>query len=389
MRAADPDEHLDMDDSDVNDFEAVPGRNAAVSTCAGVHLEDNPMSPSAKRAYEIPPPVCRIPTQPDIEIGTVPLLVPEDAMEVDFDLTCCLQRGSSLETCRLSMLSTLKLRRFAWYLVGAADVSQFFAYSDEPGTMMVWTDAHWSGKELTRRSTSAGAVRLECFGIEAWSVVQQVVWFSSDENESYAAKKSKADRWETLDHRWNQIRWSGAYPETRAEGVAEQTIQAVEKVPNTIDNINNEAKCMRRTKEKLLGARKALESLTQKAAIAHESRKRAEKAIAVAEFAFASPREPPDKMSPGQDALEKAKECPSDPDTRVQEREAMPRRVRKYGIVAVTSRFATPWNTRTRWSCFGFIYGLTRTSSASDELVESGVLVQAGKRHHDWSGRSG
>ena len=42
------------------------------------------MSPSAKRACEIPPPVSRIPTQPDIEMGTVPLPVPEDAMEVDF-----------------------------------------------------------------------------------------------------------------------------------------------------------------------------------------------------------------------------------------------------------------------------------------------------------------
>ena len=244
--------------------------------------------------------------------------------------------------------------------------------------MLVWTDADWSGNELTRKSTSAGAVQLECYGIEAWSVVQQVVSFSSDENESYAAKKSKADRWETLDHRWNQIRWSGAYPETRAKGVAEQTIQAVEKVPNTIDSINNEAKCTRRTKEKLLGARKALEALTQKAAIAHESRKRAEKAIAVAEFAFASPREPPDKMSPGQDALENAKECPSDPDTRVQEREAMPRRVSKYGIVAVTSRFATPWNTRTRWSCFGFICGLARTAGASDEVMVSGYWSKRG-----------
>ena len=78
--------------------------------------------------------------------------------------------------------------------------------------------------------------------------------------------------------------------------MAEQTIQTAEKVPATIDSINNEAKCTRRTKEKLLGARKALESLTQKAAIAHESRKLAGVAIAVAEFVFASPREPPDKM---------------------------------------------------------------------------------------------
>ena len=177
----------------------------------------------------------------------------------------------------LSMLSTLKLRRFAWYLISAADVSPFFAYSDEPGTMLVWTDADWSGNELTCKSTSAGAVQLEYYGIEAWSVLQQVVSFSSDENESYATEMSKADRWETLDHRWNQIRWSGAYPETRAEDVAEQTIQAVEKVPNTIDSINNEAKCTRRTKEKLLGARKALE------AVDSESR-----SCGVAEFAFHS-----------------------------------------------------------------------------------------------------
>ena len=85
-------------------------------------------------------------------------------------------------------------------------------------------------------------MQLEYYGIEAWSVVQQVVSFSSDVNEFYATKKSKADRWETLDHRWNHIRRSGAYPENRAEDVAEQTIQAVEKVPNTIDSINNEAK---------------------------------------------------------------------------------------------------------------------------------------------------
>ena len=112
--------------------------------------------------------------------------------------------------------------------------------------------------------------------------------------------------------------------------MTEQTIQAVEKVPDTIDRINNEAKCTRRTKEKLLGARKALKPLTKKVA------------VAVAEFAHVSPREPPDKMPPGQDALENAKECPNDLDTRVQQREAMPRRVSKYGIVVVTSRFATP-----------------------------------------------
>ena len=71
----------------------------------------------------------------------------------------------------LSMLSALRLRRSAWYLVGAADVSPFFAYSDGPGTMLVWADAGWSGHEMTCKSTSAGTVQLavqpEFYGIEA------------------------------------------------------------------------------------------------------------------------------------------------------------------------------------------------------------------------------
>ena len=91
-----------------------------------------------------------------------------------------------------------------------------------------------------------------------------------------------------------------------------------------------------------------------------------------AEFAFASPREPPDKISARLDALERAMESPSDLDTRVLEREAMPSRVSKTGIVAVTSQFAAPWNTRTQWSCIGFICGLTRTASACDEVVVNG-----------------
>ena len=137
-------------------------------------------------------------------------------------------------------------------------------------------------------------------------------------------------------------------------------------------------KCTRRTKEKLLGARKALESLTQKVAIAHESGRRAEEAIAVAEFAFASPGESPDKMSPGQDALENAKESPSDLGTRVLEREAMPSRVSKYGVVAVISRLATPWSTRVQWSSLGIICGLARTASASKEVIVSGYWPKRG-----------
>ena len=38
MRAV---EYLDMDESDADDFEVIPGRNAAVLTCPRVHLEDS------------------------------------------------------------------------------------------------------------------------------------------------------------------------------------------------------------------------------------------------------------------------------------------------------------------------------------------------------------
>ena len=203
-----------------------------------------------------------------------------------------------------SMLSILKPRRVAWYLVGGADLSPFFVYSDEPGATSVQADVDWSGNEMTCRTTSAGAVQLESHEIEAWSVIQQVVSFSSAESETYAIEASRVDRWETPYHRRKQNRRIGVYPRDSC-----RTIQAVEKVPDTIDSINKEAKCTGTIKEKLLGP---LESSTQKAAIAHERRKLAEEANAVAEFAFASPREPPDKISPGLDTLENAKERPSD-----------------------------------------------------------------------------
>ena len=134
----------------------------------------------------------------------------------------------------LSLLSMLKLRRFVWYFSNAADVSPFFVYSDEPGTMLVWADCRLERK----RNDVQINVR--------WCCAAGVFWDRSVECDSaggvvqlYATEISKADRWETLDHRWNQIRWSDAYPETRAKGVAQQMIQAVEKVPDTVDSINN------------------------------------------------------------------------------------------------------------------------------------------------------
>ena len=84
---------------------------------------------------------------------------------------------------------------------------------------------------MTCRATSAGAVQLGSHKIEAWSVIQQVVSFSSDESEFHAMLARNVDRRETLDHRRKQGRRIGANPETRAEDVAERAVQAVEEVP--------------------------------------------------------------------------------------------------------------------------------------------------------------
>ena len=78
----------------------------------------------------------------------------------------------------LSVLSMLKPRRVAWYLVGGADLSPFFVWSDEPGAISVRADVDWSGDAMTCKSASAGGVQLESHEIEAWSVIQQVVSFS-------------------------------------------------------------------------------------------------------------------------------------------------------------------------------------------------------------------
>ena len=63
-----------------------------------------------------------------------------------------------------SKLSMLRLRRFVWYLLGAADVAPFSACQDEPSTVC--------GNAVTCKSTSAGAVQLGCHTIETWSVNQ-------------------------------------------------------------------------------------------------------------------------------------------------------------------------------------------------------------------------
>ena len=73
-----------------------------------------------------------------------------------------------------SKLSMLGLGRFVRYLLAAADVRPFFAYQDEPNSVLVWTDGDWSGNVVTCKSTSAGAVQLGSHTIESAGGVAQV-----------------------------------------------------------------------------------------------------------------------------------------------------------------------------------------------------------------------
>ena len=168
-------------------------------------------------------------------------------------------------------------------------------------------------------------------------MIQQVVSFSSAESEFYAIEAPNVDRRETLDHRRSRI---GANPETRAEDGAERGVQVVEEVPDTIDSLNNEVKCAR--------------------PVFVDPRSRG--------------REPPDKISQELATFENANESPSNLDTRVLERDGMPSRVSKPGVATATSRLAVPWTTHTQWSYLGFICGLARTASASDEVIVNGHL---------------
>ena len=38
----------------------------------------------------------------------------------------------------------------------------------------------------------------------------------------------------------------------------------------------------------------------------------------------------------------------------------------------MTGRLDVPWSTRAQWSCFGFVCGLARAASASDEVIVNG-----------------
>ena len=139
-----------------------------------------------------------------------------------------------------------------------------------PRKVLVWTGGAWSVHAVSRKSISAGAVRLR----------------------NHAIGMPKVDRWETLKNRWMQDRKVDEKSETRevtvnnaaggAKGTAEQEFPVIEEVPGAIGSLGKEVKYEKKSKEQFTGSRKALEPSTQKAATAHERRKLAEEAVPAA-----------------------------------------------------------------------------------------------------------
>ena len=78
---------------------------------------------------------------------------------------------------------------------------------------------------------------------------------------NHAIETPKVDRWETLDHRWQQDRRVGENPETRRTAVhmaaggawhtAGQAIPAVEEVPDAVDSLGKEVKYAEKSEEQL------------------------------------------------------------------------------------------------------------------------------------------
>ena len=77
--------------------------------------------------------------------------------------------------------------------------------------------------------------------------------------------------------------------------------------------------------------------------------------------------------------------CTSDLGTRIPESEAKSDRVRRLGIVTLTSRFAVLCMTRAKWNCLGDTCELTRADSASDEVIGSGYWFKRWNGESDWN----
>ena len=167
MLAVDPDQCLDMDDSDADGFEVIPDRDAAVLTGPRVPLEDNPvenlaglsavrgLKPSSRASGRGQCSVLETSTAAETVVRRkgmrIALYLEPDRFDLQFatkEITHDVQTPSVLSDAE-AQTGCLVSRRWSRL--------EFVLRSDEPGATSVQADVDWSGDAMKCKSTSAGA----------------------------------------------------------------------------------------------------------------------------------------------------------------------------------------------------------------------------------------
>ena len=85
-----------------------------------------------------------------------------------------------------------KLKRFARYLKVRRRLVMKFGYQQEVKGDTVWTDTDFAGCVKSRKSTSAGVIKLGAHLVKSWSSSHSVIALSSGEAEYYGLVKGSS-----------------------------------------------------------------------------------------------------------------------------------------------------------------------------------------------------
>ena len=85
------------------------------------------------------------------------------------------------------------LKRVARYLEGASRAVQVFRWQKRPSEVTIFVDSDFAGCQLTRKSTSGGAVLWGSNLLKSWSKTQSVIALSSGEAELGAIVKRSTE----------------------------------------------------------------------------------------------------------------------------------------------------------------------------------------------------
>jgi hypothetical protein len=85
------------------------------------------------------------------------------------------------------------LKRVARYLLGAPRLCQIFSWQRMPREIKVYVDSDFAGCQVTRKSTSGGAITWGTSTLKTWSKTQSVIALSTGEAELAAIVKGSTE----------------------------------------------------------------------------------------------------------------------------------------------------------------------------------------------------